>query len=73
MRISRDTELRKRRWSSSRQYIGAYELFNLLIWAIIFVTSAIVVEQDNFNVLALLEAIGMVLSTMIVHWAQGKG
>jgi len=73
MRISRDTGLKKRRWRSSRQYIGAYELFNLLIWAVIFITSAIVVEQDDFNILALLEAIGMVLSTMIVHWAQGKG
>lgn len=73
MRISRDKGLRKRRWSSSRQYIGAYELFNLLIWATIFITSAIVVEQDSFRILALLESIGMVLSTMIVHWAQGKG
>ncbi len=73
MRISRDTGFKKQRWRSSRQYIGAYELFNLLIWAVIFITSAIVVEQDNFSILALLESIGMVLSTMIVHWAQGKG
>ena len=73
MRISRDTGLRKRRWSTSRQSIGAYELLNLLLWAIIFVTSAIVVEQDAFNILAPFEAVGMVLSTMIVHRAQGKG
>lgn len=73
MRISRDTGLKNRRWSSSRQYIGVHELLNLLLWAIIFITSAIVVEQDAFNILALFEAVGMVLSTMIVHWARGKG
>lgn len=72
MRIPRDAGLRSRRLRTGGQAIGVHELFNLALWAVVFVAAGIILDRHGFNTLAPFLAVGMVLSTMIVRWARGR-
>jgi len=73
MRIKRDSRGRPRHLSVGGQSLQIYELANLGIWAVVFVAAGIILERNPFNTLAPFLAFGMVLSTMVVHWARRKG
>jgi len=72
MRIQRDTRRKPGRLSIGGQSLQIYELANLGIWAVVFVAAGIILDRHGFNTLAPFLAFGMVLSTMVVHWARGK-
>jgi len=72
MRIPRDAGRKPGRLSIGGRALQIYELANLGIWAVVFVAAGIILDQHGFNTLAPFLAFGMVLSTMVVHWARGK-
>lgn len=73
MRFERDTAQRRRRLITVGKGMGGLEYLNLLIWALVFIaTSIITLGTNDFNTIAPFMAVGMVVSTMIVHRARGK-
>ena len=53
--------------------MNEYVMFNILIWAVVFVAGALVsLDTDVFSMLSPFMAVGMVLSTMVVHKARGR-
>jgi hypothetical protein len=73
MRFERDAAQRRRRRITAGKGMGGLEYINLLIWAIIFIATAIItLDTNDFNYIAPFMAVGMVASTMIVYRARGK-
>ena len=73
MRFDRTAGRRHRRPTPAGQGIQIYELLNLGLWATVFVAAGIILRREPFNTLAPFMAVGMVASTMIVHWARKRG
>ncbi|MFC1535575.1 hypothetical protein ACFL32_00270 [Candidatus Neomarinimicrobiota bacterium] len=73
MRFERATAQRRRRLVTAGKGMGIHEYLNLFLWALVFIaTSIITLDTNDFNTIAPFMAVGMVASTMIVHWARGK-
>jgi hypothetical protein len=73
MRFERGTAQRRRRVTTAATSMGGLEYLNLLIWALVFIATAIItLDSNDFNTIAPFMAVGMVASTMIVRRARGK-
>ena len=73
MRFERGAAQKRRRLTSAGKAVGGLVYLNLLIWALVFIATAIItMGTDDFNAIAPFMAVGMVASTMIVHRARGK-
>ncbi|UCH63725.1 MAG: hypothetical protein JSU77_04565 [Fidelibacterota bacterium] len=72
MRIQRETRRKPGGLGIGGPALQIYEFANLGIWAVVFVAAGIILEKEPFNTLAPFLAFGMVLSTMVVHWARRK-